>query len=326
MSRTYNIEVVYERKRPRAAVIAAVCALVLAACCATVSVTLAQAAEQAASQQILALSNSTDKISLTEEWNAADGLNLHAGSTVQKRPIVRNNDANCALSVYLQVKDGKTGRVLDPNNAEDKRRLELILGTVWADPNACMQNGTPYSEAALAALASRGVNNLYNAAQFGAGVWDATAKASDADAVAGAYAFAYTGTGAVFANGAQAVLFDHIAVPTGYTAEDLALMGDFSLVVWAKAVYDEAPEPDPDPSPDPDPDPAPTPDPGNGGNNNAGKDTNANGSNGGLGSLAQTGDIAQMLLVAAGAFALVGATLLVIAARKNHTQGGERHE
>lgn len=344
MARTYNIEIVHERKGHLAAALFVAGALALACSFGLASVALAQtgaldvvaaafgqqsaateAATQAAAQPT---ANATTQTStqdwLTEKWNPADGLNLTAGSTIQKQPTVTNRSTQDydSMQVFLQVRDTVTNRVLDPNNAEDAKRLQLILDAIWADPQGVIKNGSAYSTAQLQAMGN-GVNNLYNAGQFAAGAYDTTAAATQ-DAPQGAYAFKYTGgansaQGSAFNSADYATIFDHIVIPTNYTAEDLALMGDFTLVLWAQAKGEETPDPtpnpdpDPNPTPDPDPDPNPAPNPGANGNNN-GNNNAANSTR----TLSQTGDTATLFVLAA--IAMAASCVAFAAGRRAHAK------
>lgn len=373
MSRAYNIEVIYERKRSHTAVLATVCALLLVLCVGGVTGTLALQATQGASPSdtsAAAQSSGTsvaqsvvvnvsgesgvavqsdevkNPIELSEDWTPSDGLNLTNGSTITKSPKVENPGDACHLDMYLQIQD-KSGRVLDPNNAQDAKRLELILGAIWADPKNMLTNGQAYTTADLKNFANSGVNNLYNASQFGAGTWDATAVAGNAggnqeSGAQGAYVFKYTGgeTSGVFASKDSAIFFDHIVVPADYTAEDLALMGDFSIVVWAKATYDvdvtpvtpdpgpttpDTPEPEPktDPAPKTDPEPATDPAP----KTDPAAQPATGDADGSKRSLAQTGDVVRSLMVVAVAAGLVGALLVVCGLKlARGREGGEHHE
>lgn len=291
MSRSYNIEIVYERTQSHTAKLMAVCALLLVLCATAVTGTFALEIQSGATQtdQIATRANANEKLTLVETWNASDGVGLAPGSTVHKEPAVTNNDEACSLEFYLQIKDGTDGHILSPDNAQDAARLELIKSIIWADAGAAsglgIQDGKSYTTSELAAMSAQGsVSGLRNAFQFGEPAWDAKAAWSgdggntSANAGSGAYVFKYTGGAAnttdgaissVFANGDTATLFNHIVIPSDYTADQLALLGNFSLIVWAKGTYDVTPvTPDPvtpgpvtpDPvTPDPvTPDPEPT--------------------------------------------------------------------
>lgn len=133
------------------------------------------------------------------------------------------------MRVLLRVVDG-AGNTLDP--AADAERLQLILGAIWADPKGAMADGSSYTTDMLQAMATQGVSNLYNAQEFAFGGWNASLKA---------YCFNYSNssTANVFKSGAIAMLFNHIAIPANYSAQDITTMGEYSLVIWAQAIQAE---------------------------------------------------------------------------------------
>ena len=221
MARKLDIEVTRIRRRKHTATILAVCALALFFVVGAMPGTQAKYSATDDDQHIFVFNDSSDvRISLTEEWDAQDGLDLRPGSTIVKKPVVTNNKADAYMRVFMRIQDAD-GTVLTP--AADEARLKLILDTLWYDPKDAIGAGNSYSYEELSSMGSD-VQPTYNHGKFSEPVFNETA---------GAYALDYQG---IMKSDEFATLFSKICIPQEYRNDDIALMGDYSIVIWAQAI------------------------------------------------------------------------------------------
>lgn len=204
------------------AILFAVCSLVIIFLLSSLPSTQAQYISNDESRHVFVFSDSNDvMISVTETWNPNDGLNISAGSTMVKQPIINNQKGECYMRAIVRITDDD-GTILNPALETDKKRIELILGTLYSDKTSQIDVKKSYHLSELGQLS--GVHQTYNEQSF------AAPKFIDAMQ---AYSFEYNGK---FAKGAQANLFDKVVVPLDYSADDIALMGDYKVIVWAQAI------------------------------------------------------------------------------------------
>ena len=96
MARVINIEVLRIRKVQHTAILFAVCSLVIIFLLSSLPSTQAQYISNDESRHVFVFSDSNDvMISVTETWNPNDGLNISAGSTMVKQPIINNQKGEC---------------------------------------------------------------------------------------------------------------------------------------------------------------------------------------------------------------------------------------
>ena len=204
----------------------AVCSLILIFLLSTFFYTRAQYISNDEERHVFVFAESEDvKISVTETWNPNDGLDIGAGSTMVKQPVVNNQKGDCYMRAIIRITDDD-GTILNPAIETDKKRIDLILGTLYSDINSKINTNKSYSSTELNKLS--GVHAIYNDKIFNAPEYNADMQA---------YTFEYKGK---FAKGTQANLFDKVVVPTDYTDADIALMGDYKVIVWAQAIQTES--------------------------------------------------------------------------------------
>lgn len=221
MAGTMNIEVLRLKKNKRTAALLAMCTLVIACLCVAMPGTLASYASADSCRHVFVFSNDGDvAISVTETWNPSDGLGIASGSTLVKQPVVKNQKGDVYMRGIVRIVDDKTGEVLNP--AKDAERIKLILGTLYADPQDSLVSGMSYSKAALAKAA--GVSGIYEMEMFDEPNWNEEMQA---------FTLNYKD---VLTSGGSVALFDKVVVPSDYTTEEVATMGDYTLTVWAQAI------------------------------------------------------------------------------------------
>ncbi len=226
MARNLNIEVTRLARTRHTALLCAVCALALFLSIGALPSTLALYSAVDEDRHVLVFEESGDvNVSLTEQLfdeNAA--LGLSAGSTIVKDPVLKNNKGDAYARVFMQIRDTATGAVLDPGVEADALRLEKILGAIWSDPQGKLEPGTAYSKAEIEAM--EGVEPVYNSASF-------KEAAVPFNETAQAYVIEHDG---VLRSGESASLFDRICIPADYSSGEVALMGDYSIVLWGQAI------------------------------------------------------------------------------------------
>ena len=225
MARELNIEVLRLVKTKRTALVLAICALAFACLLTAMPGSQAKYASADSGRHVFVFSDTNDvAISVTETWSELDGKGLRSGSTVVKQPVIKNQKSDVYMRAIIRITDGTSedvsGKVLDPQT--DARRISLILGTLYSDPNGSLNAGSSYSRHQLDSL--DGVKDIYNMTAFNAPVYNEQMQA---------YTLDYKGK---FANGASVALFDKVAVPSDYTVEEVKLMGDYTITVWAQAI------------------------------------------------------------------------------------------
>ncbi len=222
MARVINIEVLRIRKVQHTAILFAVCSLAILFLLSTLPSTQAQYISNDESRHVFVFSDSKDvRISVTETWNPNDGLNIFAGSTMVKQPVINNQKGECYMRAIVRITDDN-GRILNPALETDKKRIDLIMGTLYSDPNNQIDASKSYTTEQLKNL--KGVHQTYNEAAF---------LAPKYNAVMQAYTLEHNG---IFGKGAQVNLFDKVVVPTDYADEDITLMDDYKVIVWAQAI------------------------------------------------------------------------------------------
>ncbi len=222
MAREVNIEVLRLRKVQHTALILAVCALAIACMVMSMPSTQAQYASADNGRHVFVFSDTNDvAISVTETWNPADGLGLRSGSTLVKQPVIKNQKGDVYMRGIIRVSD-ESGRVLDP--VADSERIKLIMDTLYVDPQGSIDTSSSYSKAALAALSSSGVSDLYSSTLFESPKWNPTMQA---------YTIDYK---TLFAKDQSVSMFDKVVIPSDYSVADLNLMGKYTVTVWAQAI------------------------------------------------------------------------------------------
>ncbi len=224
MARNLDIEVTRLARTRHTALLCAVAALALFLSIGAMPSTLALYSAVDEDRHVLVFEESGDvNVSLTEQLfdeNAA--LGLSAGSTIVKDPVLKNNKGDAYARLFVQIRDEETGAVLAPDT--DGARLEKILGAIWSDPQGSLVPGASYAAADIAA--APGVEAVYNHGAY-------KAAAPEYNETAQAYVFEHDG---VLKSGESASLFDRICIPSDYSTEDVALMGNYSIVIWGQAI------------------------------------------------------------------------------------------
>lgn len=217
MARVYDIA--FERPVRGRRVVLAAAAAAVALACALPGIAGTQAYYGANDRDTHVFVLPDVRISLTEQWDAQDGLGLAPGTTVVKRPVVANDASPCYVRVVVRLADA-SGEALSPDACPERYRA--IMGTLWSDPADRMEAGRPYSASELASL--EGVGRLYDAESFREPYYDASV---------GGLVFEHEG---VLGAGESCELFAKVCVPSDYTVHDMALMGDYVLGIQAQAI------------------------------------------------------------------------------------------
>jgi hypothetical protein len=229
MDKVLNIEVLRMKKTKRTATMLAVCALALAFLVGMLPATHATYKNSDQDSHVFVFSESKDvKVALQEpSWTAFSGIGVTAGTTVAKDPIVKNvkdKGNGCYFRVNLRIVD-QDGKTLDP--ATNSARVNLILQTLWSDPENMIDTTKSYSLSELKLLS--GVNQDYNQNKFDALKWNDTMHAWTID---------YKGTdGNGVLDGQEEVhVFDKMVIPSDYTNEEITLMGNYYVNMWVQAI------------------------------------------------------------------------------------------
>ena len=241
MNKVLNIEVLRMKKTKRTASMLAVCALALAFLVGMLPATHATYKNSDQDSHVFVFSESKDvKVSLREptwEVNPNSGIGVTAGTTVAKDPIVKNvkdKGNGCYFRVNLRIVDQDQVDPDDPSNKKtldptttDSARIQLILQTLWSDPENMIDTTKSYSLSELKLLS--GVNQDYNQNKFDALKWNDTMKAWTID---------YKGTdGKGILDGQEEVhVFDKMVIPSDYTNEQITLMGNYYVNMWVQAI------------------------------------------------------------------------------------------
>lgn len=155
-------------------------------------------------------------LTLSEEWSAETGMGYTSGLTAVKSPTITAEEGlmytRICMKVEENVPDGEGGTttllITDPD------RLQLIEGIFYADTEMRLQPGTPYSRHDVATIP--GVYALYDPVHFFA----------PSSPTPGVYYFEFIG---VMPEGSEATLFNKVVIPSDYSADELNLMGNFTV-------------------------------------------------------------------------------------------------
>lgn len=164
-------------------------------------------------------------ITLTEpNYDESTSQDMYPGTTITKDPTITNEkDEVYARFVITLVEKGTDTVITDP------ARVGKIMSAVFYDKQFAAGTGnvldtaSGYTAAELQALVGTDLETPVNS-EF---VLDA-ARSSD-----GVYFYNYNGT---MGKGAVKTIFTHVSIPSDWTQEDLALVGDFDLKVQGQAI------------------------------------------------------------------------------------------
>jgi|GEM_PF-6825538 len=162
-------------------------------------------------------------MTFNESWDPASGIGVNSGDSMVKEPTFTNTDDESYLLVTVTFEQGDAVAGGGAGNITDPQRLSLILGTLYYDPLGSIVVGKGYTQAELAALP--GVQRVFNTAAF--------EDMTDAHTPAGTR---WYGSKGVLARCQSATLFSKVAIPSDYTAADMALMGNYTVSVQGRAI------------------------------------------------------------------------------------------
>lgn len=167
------------------------------------------------------------ELSLTENWNAEDGLNYQAGLIATKQPVftAEKGDMYTRMRVTIEeyVEDAQGNVTTRP--LPQGQRLDLIKGIIWADEAGVIAAG-PYDKAWLQTQAAAGkINNLYDSRSF--------INPSQPDPTKGVFYVEYDG---ILSHGATTSLFTNVVIPSDYTQDEIQLMGDFVITIDGQGI------------------------------------------------------------------------------------------
>ncbi len=227
MARHLNIEILKLKGTKHTAVPFAVCALLLALLVMALPGTQAQYATTDQDVHVFVFAEEKDvKVTLEEpSWTVSSGIGLSSGTTKAKDPTVANvkeQGNGCYMRVNMRVLD-ENGNTLNPST--NKERIDLILQTIWSDPNEEIKVGSPYTLTQLESM--QGVNKIYNENLFEAPVWNSEMQA---------YNINYKG---ILDGGETARIFDKVSLPADYTDSQIAAMGNYYINIWVQAIQAE---------------------------------------------------------------------------------------
>lgn len=148
-----------------------------------------------------------------------DGQNLVPGDTREKDPTIKAVTNDSYMRVIVEIQDTKG------NAITDKERLALILQTVY------------YADPALSESEKYSLKNLEKYDTVSADFELVTDKSSSDTTPTGVYYYNYIGgENGVLAEGDEAVLFTNIVIPTDWNQEQLAVLGEYQIVISAQAI------------------------------------------------------------------------------------------
>lgn len=143
-----------------------------------------------------------------DEEEAKDVL---PGDVIAKDPTVKNNKGDAYVRFVVRLVDKESQEVIT-----DQARANKILSMIVY--NESLDDTEKYDSTAVDGMPSM------NTTQF---TLDSTRSE------VGEYYYNYNG---VFSNGATAVLFTHVIVPTDWNQTDIATLGNFDIVVVGQAI------------------------------------------------------------------------------------------
>lgn len=161
-------------------------------------------------------------ITLEEEWKPDDGKDIVPGDSVEKEPKVIATKGDSYMRVVMSIVDK------DGNAITDATRLSKILSTLFYDSGSTIKAGDKYSSSTIGGWPGATVMNPYNKTDFELGT-----------SSGGVYTYYYknTTTSDVFKQGAEAILFNRVVIPTDWKQADMWLLnGTTTKVVDGKTV------------------------------------------------------------------------------------------
>ncbi len=229
MAKTLNIEVIKQHKLKHTALLLAICALLLACLIGALPNTRAQYTTSDQDSHVFVFSKDQDvRVGLTEQgWTTKSGLDLKPGDVRIKQPAIQNLADNCYMRVNMRITD-KFGNTLTPKSNQDKKRLDLILSTIYFDASDTVDVNSRLTTGDIEAKTNSGDLNLNcNSADFSGPDWNPEMQA---------YNFNYT---KLFTKGSSATLFNRVIIPTDFTNADMALMDEYYINIWVQAIQPE---------------------------------------------------------------------------------------
>lgn len=157
----------------------------------------------------------------TDESTPGDGEDLTPGDTKVKDPTIKAEVNDSYMRVVMSVIDKESGEIIT-----DPGRLNLILQTIRyddtydADADPATQNIVPGEKYAYDAIKDYDTVNP----KF---IFDNN-KSTD-----GTYCYNYDG---ILKEGETAVLFTNIVIPTDWDQDDLNVLGQYKIQVYAQAI------------------------------------------------------------------------------------------
>lgn len=157
----------------------------------------------------------------TDESTPGDGEDLTPGDTKVKDPTVKAEVNDSYMRVVMNVIDKDSGEVIT-----DTERLNLILQTIRYD-NSYDAEGDP---------ATTGINpsekyKLADLADYPTVNTDFTLD--NAKSTAGTYCYNYN---EILKEGETAVLFTNVVIPTDWDQDELEVLGQYKIEVYAQAI------------------------------------------------------------------------------------------
>ena len=169
-------------------------------------------------------------IGLTEdEWDdTTDGKEMLPGTTLYKNPTVAATEGDSYMRVKVEFIDTATG-----NPITDSTRIAKIMDTVYYSATAYGTEGSCIEGSSYSAAQRDAITGLVKGVNTTDFVKDNTYSTGSV------YYYNYiNGGNNIFSeeDGDTAILFTHIIIPTDWTREDLAVLGEYSIHITAQAV------------------------------------------------------------------------------------------
>ncbi len=150
------------------------------------------------------------------DWEEDEAQDSLPGDTIAKNPTVTNNRGNVYVRFIVELQDE------DGSTITDKARADKIMDAIIYS-NGAIDTNTSYSYSQIENYPT--VNSQFTL--------------DSGRSTVGKYYYNYTANNGIMTNGQSAELFDFVVIPTDWTQTDIAVLGNFNIVVTAQAIQAE---------------------------------------------------------------------------------------